>query len=657
MTTTREWEKNPWLAQLDWTLKKAGKSRGVEPDEPKPEPEPEHDVLQVPEDPAWLSTLVTSPSRIISLLLKLAYNRRRLKLRRRQRKLRTARGQKTLGPRHAKLLLASGEMTSDDNDLAIALSSGSKDLDDRIQELAARVMDEARKDPESAVVQDPWFSQLDWSPKKKTKRKDQEKPKAPAVYDRSHPTKPNAPLLFKLAWRGLPFVSFERARDTVGYTAFPLSVSETSKHGSSLTFSNPANSTFVDLVLHHGSAFHKLPHKNGEKGKVGSPLGKTPGGEAKEALELNAVRSYWMSSRDRIMNQMVVWEGGGRKLGFKDKDDKWGIILPQVITMGTVTCGAIEKNRVGSELKAMVRAPPGYAIIGADVDSEELWILSCMGDAQFGQRRDVDTRNASTKGRNTHRSDMLFDRKFWFGGSESFVFKLEDIANSEKPRTPALGCGIVSMKYLIKRYHIQARYLIPVHDELRYLVKEEDEYRATLALQISNLWTRGMFAYMLGMDDLPQGVAFFSAVDVDKYLGKEVDMECVTPSQPAPIPPGEFLNIESVLEKTAGSLGEEHGIEHAGSLEGYEEPDCMVHRANTAAFLKAQAAQDFGEVKGLAQKVHGVKFEGGIGGRPGVNGKKGRKGKGGENVPLGNGEGIDWSEYEFQRNLLDEYHY
>ena len=97
------------------------------------------------------------------------------------------------------------------------------------------------------------------------------------------------------------------------------------------------------------------------------------------------------------MNQMVIWEGDGRKLGFEnmeDMDDKWGMILPQVIAMGTVTRRAIEKmwltasnakkNCVGSESKAMVRAPPGYAIVGADVDSEELWISSCMGDAQFG---------------------------------------------------------------------------------------------------------------------------------------------------------------------------------------------------------------------------------------------------------------------------------
>ena len=45
-------------------------------------------------------------------------------------------------------------------------------------ELVARVMDEARKGLEFVIVQDPWFSQLDWGPKKKT---EQEKPKGPTI--------------------------------------------------------------------------------------------------------------------------------------------------------------------------------------------------------------------------------------------------------------------------------------------------------------------------------------------------------------------------------------------------------------------------------------------------------------------------------------------
>lgn len=38
---------------------------------------------------------------------------------------------------------------------------------------------------------------------------------------------------------------------------------------------------------------------------------------------------------------------------------------------------------MGSELKTMVRAPPDYHLVGADVDSQELWIASVLGDMQF----------------------------------------------------------------------------------------------------------------------------------------------------------------------------------------------------------------------------------------------------------------------------------
>lgn len=41
-----------------------------------------------------------------------------------------------------------------------------------------------------------------------------------------------------------------------------------------------------------------------------------------------------------------------------------------------------------------------------------------------------------------------------------------------------------------------------------------------------------MFAHKLGLDDLPQSVAFFSTVDIDCCLRKEVTMDCKTPSNP-----------------------------------------------------------------------------------------------------------------------------
>ena len=297
-----------------------------------------------------------------------------------------------------------------------------------------------------------------------------------------------------------------------------------------------------------------------------------------------------IGARDRMQKHVVVWQRQGLDMGLAVGDDpysKVGIILPQVINTVTITRRATEltwltarnvkENRVGSELKLMVRAPPGYAIVGADVDPQELWISRAMGthssessdfmvlrrlggsrsrvgsaealqhgdlsrdqfkvfnylhiyfslqanvDVLPGQaKRLAEQLYASSKGKGTQRADV-FGRKFWFGGTVSFVFnKLEGITLSEQPTTPAsqrstfppssaltsrinwvvqysppawsarvdyLYLLIVSMDHLIQPYDIEARCLISVHDRVCHLVAERDLHRAALALQIANLWT------------------------------------------------------------------------------------------------------------------------------------------------------------------------
>lgn len=493
-----------------------------------------------------------------------------------------------------------------------------------------------------------------------------------------------APLLLRLQWQGFPLV-FSREHKWLYRLPIHIHTSEKATgdqaRGRAVKFAPDQKGDEV-LRADTEHVYFRLPHKDGEGNNVGNPLSKSfvkaiESGElssaaaedgdkaaaqaASDATQMNVLCSYWMSSRERIMDQMVV---------YRDNDRSKGMILPQVITMGTVTRRAVEatwltasnakKNRVGSELKAMVRAPPGYSIVGADVDSEELWISSVMGDSQFGMHgataigwmtlegtksagTDLHSKTASilgisrdaakvfnysriygagqkhavqlllqgdssltkekaqaralalygaTKGNRTFRGKAKGPAalsQMWHGGSESYLFNtLEAIALSDRPTTPALGCGvtralrktyledassylpsrinwvvqssgvdylhllIVSMEYLIKKYDIDARYLLSVHDEVRYLASESDRYRAALALQIANAWTRCLFSYNLGIDNLPQGVTFFSAVDVDHVLRKEVFMTCETPSHPRPIPAGESLDIGQILEKTNG---------------------------------------------------------------------------------------------------------
>ncbi|KAM4573782.1 DNA polymerase subunit gamma-1 [Odontesthes bonariensis] len=486
-----------------------------------------------------------------------------------------------------------------------------------------------------------------------------------------------------------------------------------------------------------GCWFFKLPHKDGNHNNVGSPFSKDfltkmedgtlragrGGTNATRALEINKMISFWRNAHKRISSQMVLYHRKGelprnvsRHKDF-DEEGQYGAILPQVVTAGTVTRRAVEptwltasnarRDRVGSELKAMVQVPPGYHLVGADVDSQELWIAAVLGEAHFtgmhgctafgwmtlqgkkSQGTDLHSRTADTVGISrehakvfnygriygagqpfaerllmqfNHRLNQteasskarqmyaltkgvrrynlseegewlvkelgidvereedgsiclqelrrisrlasqcsrrkrwdVVGKRIWAGGTESDMFnKLECIAHSAQPATPVLGCRIsraleptavkdefitsrvnwvvqssavdylhlmlVAMKWLFEEHNIDGRFCISIHDEVRYLVRSEDRYRAALALQITNLLTRSVFAHALGMHDLPQSVAFFSAVDIDQCLRKEVTMDCETPSNPTGlerrygIPQGEALDIYQIINITKGSL-------------------------------------------------------------------------------------------------------
>ncbi|KAJ6144848.1 hypothetical protein N7470_008743 [Penicillium chermesinum] len=570
-----------------------------------------------------------------------------------------------------------------------------KRLDD-VQRKLIELCDEALKIKEQPEVYtaDPWLQQLDWSGQEikmvKGKKKGdpprpaarQKKPGMPKWYKDLFPSSNAdinltvrtriAPILLKLSWDGYPLIW----SDKHGWT-FRVPHDQLKKYENQPVIRcDMAEEKIIELRDDRKNAYFKIPHKDGPQARCTNPLAKgymqyfergilsSQYALAKEALDMNASCSYWISARDRIMGQMVVYQDQIQEQAAAtgDDDHRLGFILPQVIPMGTITRRAVENtwltasnakaNRVGSELKAMIKAPPGYAFVGADVDSQELWIASLVGDASFqihggnaigfmtlegskSQGTDLHSRSASilgisrndakvfnygriygagvkfaatllrqfnpllteketqqtaanlykeTKGVRTSRR-LLSDNPFWRGGTESFVFnKLEEFADQERPRTPALGAGItealmrrfinkgsfmtsrinwaiqssgvdylhlliVAMDYLIRRFNIQARLAITVHDEIRYLSKEEDKYRTALALQVANVWTRAIFSQQVGIDDLPQSCAYFSAVDVDHVLRKEVDMDCITPSHPHGIAPGETLDISQLLDK------------------------------------------------------------------------------------------------------------
>ncbi|KAL8770872.1 MAG: hypothetical protein Q9209_003523 [Squamulea sp. 1 TL-2023] len=629
----------------------------------------------------------------------------------------------------------------------------SEDVEKRLLDLANTAL-EAKDDPDT-YSQDHWLRQLDWSGQtikmvKGRKKGDpprpaarQKKPGEPQWYKDLFATSNTeeisltvrtriAPLLLRLSWDGYPLVW----SDKYGWT-FKVPVALASQYDDKPVIKCDMSDE-KDLTLRedHRHRYFKLPHKDGPQARCASPLAKgylqyfesgvlsSEYSYAKEALEINASCSYWISARDRIRSQMAVYQDETVGVRRSDPGKGLGYILPQVIPMGTITRRAVENtwltasnaksNRVGSELKSMIRAPPGYCFVGADVDSQELWIASLVGDAQFQlhggnaigfmtlegtktagtdlhsktakilgiSRNDAKVFNygriygaglkfastllrqfnpnlsdkqtneiasslyKETKGAKTLRK-ALRGHSFWRGGTESLVFnRLEEFAEQERPRTPVLGAGItealmrrfinkggfmtsrinwaiqssgvdylhlliISMDYLIRRFNINARLAITVHDEIRYMAKAEDKYRTAMALQVANVWTRAMFSQQMGINDLPQSCAYFSAVDIDHVLRKEVDMDCITPSHPNKILHGESLGMEQLLEKGKQALLDPSIIAQSPpQIDQYAyTPRTSVmselQKSTDLTYLRAQLASDEKELRELIKGVVG----------------------------------------------------
>ncbi|KAK5644173.1 hypothetical protein RI129_008018 [Pyrocoelia pectoralis] len=163
-----------------------------------------------------------------------------------------------------------------------------------------------------------------------------------------------------------------------------------------------------NIVLENCCWFYKLPHKDGTSHRVGNPLAKDflnkfsesvltgNTSSAEKILAIQRMLSYWRNNRNRIMEQMIVWlDDDHLPKHLRSLGRKCGAILPQVVVSGTLTRRAVEPTwmtasnahveRVGSELRSMVQAPLGYSIVGADVDSQELWIASLIGDYHFAK--------------------------------------------------------------------------------------------------------------------------------------------------------------------------------------------------------------------------------------------------------------------------------
>lgn len=143
----------------------------------------------------------------------------------------------------------------------------------------------------------------------------------------------------------------------------------------------------------------KIPHPSGdENANVGTLLthhfipqiesgilsSKLP--IAKRILKLVSTTSYWNGVRNRVKEKIVmdVFGNPATLVGIPNTVAHGTITRRIVEPLSTTMCRA-SYDKIGSELKSKIEAPPGWSMVGADFDTQELSIGSLWADCWHGK--------------------------------------------------------------------------------------------------------------------------------------------------------------------------------------------------------------------------------------------------------------------------------
>lgn len=104
----------------------------------------------------------------------------------------------------------------------------------------------------------------------------------------------------------------------------------------------------------------------------------------------------------------------------------------------------------------------------------------------------------------------------------------------------------VTLDYLFEHYQVNGRWIWNIHDEYWSLVADSDIQKASWCYQVAHLFTWAYFFKKMGFDDLPYNYMWFSSLNVDTVIRKEVYMDTITPSNPENEPYGLSVKIEDL---------------------------------------------------------------------------------------------------------------
>lgn len=146
-------------------------------------------------------------------------------------------------------------------------------------------------------------------------------------------------------------------------------------------------------------SMEKIPHPKTEDDNVGGVLSKdflpefetgvlsSDLPQAKELISLAINVAYWTSVRKRVKSQLVT------PVENPITNNNFNLIVPAAVPHNTSTNRAGENlwltvpdpkyDKIGSEIKTRVQAPPGYVFVQSDFDAQEAVIASIFADSYY----------------------------------------------------------------------------------------------------------------------------------------------------------------------------------------------------------------------------------------------------------------------------------
>lgn len=197
---------------------------------------------------------------------------------------------------------------------------------------------------------------------------------------------------------------------------------------------------------------------------------------------------------------------------------------------------AIAKEAINRRRGKSVKTAFGKAYVGG-TDSQAYNYMSSIADSADPKTPLLRSRIASSLRPAAVKGDYLTSRMNW---------------TIQSSGVDLLHSFLTAMSYLIELWNISgARFLFSFHDEILYEVDESDAKLLAKAFQVAHIWTWSYFYESVGIRDIADHRAWFSAVELDRVFRKEAageDMEhIITPSNSIDAEPGVVLKPADIF--------------------------------------------------------------------------------------------------------------